>query len=278
MKSTLNIVKRHSFTQYEWRRTHPSRWRHYPVDGYKLNTRTKINAEARPIANTERPAPRVRRPGPVSKFSQRSVLEAAVRLIDRDGYREFSMRSLASEMKIGVMTLYGYFRTKEEILSGIGNLVLNKLGTQLDDSLPWHERIASILRDLHKVLYAHPGAMEMLLIEPVSAPSFDRARNMLLGILLEAGFTKTDTVAAVSSLTSFVVGLTVGQRSRRGRQLERGGSTEAKLRRAKEYPYLHKVAKEYKSLLSEHSFEYGLAHLLNGIRNDLERPPSAPPS
>lgn len=36
------------------------------------------------------------------------------------------MRRLADDLDVGTMTLYGYFRTKEEILDGVADFTLGR--------------------------------------------------------------------------------------------------------------------------------------------------------
>lgn len=77
---------------------------------------------------------------------QRIVLEAAERLISRDGLAQFSMRLLARECGIPAPTLYGYFDSKESVLAALAD-----------------ERIA-LLREyvLCEAQHAKPGTERLL--------------------------------------------------------------------------------------------------------------------
>src|SRR5262245_13608121 len=57
--------------------------------------------------------------GPRPRFTREGVLEAALRVIDAVPPDAFTMRRVADELGMGVMTLYGYVRNKEEILEGV---------------------------------------------------------------------------------------------------------------------------------------------------------------
>ena len=59
------------------------------------------------------------RPGPRPRFTREQVLEAALRVIDREPPEAFTMRRVADELGMGVMTLYGYVGSKGEILAGV---------------------------------------------------------------------------------------------------------------------------------------------------------------
>lgn len=44
-----------------------------------------------------------------------SVLDAAARLMDRDGFKKMTMDAIAREARIGKATIYGYFENKEDV-------------------------------------------------------------------------------------------------------------------------------------------------------------------
>src|ERR1700728_3232788 len=61
--------------------------------------------------------PKERRQRDVSRAASRSaILEAARRVADRDGARDLSLRGVAAEAGFAPAALYGYFRSKDELL------------------------------------------------------------------------------------------------------------------------------------------------------------------
>jgi AcrR family transcriptional regulator len=191
------------------------------------------------------------------------VLRAALRLIDRDGFSALSMRTLAEQMGIGVMTLYGYVRTRRELLDGVGALILDPVGAVAPHSRDWRKDLATSIRELHTVLHAHPGGLELLLHSANSGPAFDRVRNLLLGALRRAGLSRRETVHATTALVSFTVGFTLTElhRARNAPSKKRGGQTA----RGPQFEFLRDVQEEYAEHTSADAFEYGLRHLLQGI-------------
>ncbi len=55
--------------------------------------------------------PRVAAPPDVKE----SVLDAATRLMDRNGFKKMTMEAVAAEAGIGKATIYGYFQNKEDV-------------------------------------------------------------------------------------------------------------------------------------------------------------------
>src|SRR4051812_50158042 len=58
-------------------------------------------------------------PGSRLGLSRERIVEGAIELLDRDGLDVFSMRRLAEELGVGTMTIYGYFRGKDELLDAV---------------------------------------------------------------------------------------------------------------------------------------------------------------
>src|SRR6266508_475194 len=55
------------------------------------------------------------------------VLKAAVRLADKEGIDSLSMRKLARELGVEAMSLYNHVANKDEILSGVLELVADEI-------------------------------------------------------------------------------------------------------------------------------------------------------
>src|SRR6201994_4571167 len=61
--------------------------------------------------------PKERRPRDATRLESRTaILDAARRVAARDGARELSLRGVAAEAGFAPAALYGYFRSKDELL------------------------------------------------------------------------------------------------------------------------------------------------------------------
>ncbi|XRQ10595.1 TetR/AcrR family transcriptional regulator, partial [Actinomadura welshii] len=106
------------------------------------------------------PAPQGRtgRP-PVTSRAQ--IVEAARRVIDRDGWEKLTVRRLAAELGIGATTLYHHVRNKEDLLV----LVLNHyLGGLEHPELPGdpRDRIIVVSRTIRDAAATMPWAAEIV--------------------------------------------------------------------------------------------------------------------
>src|SRR5256885_14776358 len=62
---------------------------------------------------------RLRRRRPRGSLSREQVVEAALALADQEGLEPLSMQNLARRLECGVMTIYGYVDSKEDLLDAI---------------------------------------------------------------------------------------------------------------------------------------------------------------
>ena len=60
-------------------------------------------------------------------LTREQVVEAALALADRDGLEALTMPNLATRLECGVMTIYGYIDSKEDLLDAIAQRGLRDL-------------------------------------------------------------------------------------------------------------------------------------------------------
>lgn len=207
------------------------------------------------------------RPGPRPRFTREEVLRTALDLIDRERPDAFTMRRVAEAMGMGVMTLYGYVRSKEEVVEGVTALAFADEHRQPPCGASWEDRLRTDVAHLHTVCSRHPNLVTLILGQTTASPGLFRLRERMLGTLVEAGFTQERALHAQGILTSYALGFGGAQAGaaidlpERIRELPAG-----------EFPRLTEVADSYASHLSDDAFEYGLELILRGLRTDLHPP------
>jgi len=218
------------------------------------------------------------RPGPRPRFTRHEVLEAALRVIDTVRPEAFTMRRVADELGMGVMTLYGYVRSKEEIVEGVTALAFAEVaakpakgasvrsaprrgrGAPIDAS--WDEQLRWEIRNLHGLCRRHPNLVTLVLAQSSASPGLFRMRERMLGTLLDAGFPESTALHALGVLCSYALGFGGAQAGaapidlpERIRELPPA-----------EFPNLAATADAYTDHLSDEAFEYGLELLIGGLR------------
>jgi AcrR family transcriptional regulator len=212
----------------------------------------------------------VTRRGRDRRFTLDEVVGTALRLIDDEGLEALTMRRLAEELDVTAMSLYSYVRTKEELVDGVYALALEQLNAEIDHSAPWDQQLRDAIRHVHDCFRRHPGLLELFFARSVPSAGIDRVREELLGILRRAGFSPRDAVLAHGSCVSYAMGFAVAERARRGGPPPAQYIQPDSLPRD-EFPYLTEAAADYGAHLSDEAFEYGLVHLIAGLRTDLQR-------
>lgn len=209
------------------------------------------------------PAPAARR-GRGRLCTREQVLEAALQLIDTEGMNALTIRRLAADLGIGVTTVYGYVRTKEEILDEVTRLALQPLRSAEPDGRPWQQQLRERILSLYRALRRHPGATQVLASGQTPGPSFDEFREHALALLRDAGFADREAVRSLHALYSYTVGFaaTAGHSP-----VPSSGDADrlSGLPRGR-FPVLADVATEFSYRFADDSFEFGLDRLLLGIR------------
>ena len=89
-------------------------------------------------------------------------------IVDRDGLDRLSMRRVAEALGVGTMTLYGYFRDKDELLDALIDAAVGDERPTLSGS--WREQLRQLVRVAHQNLTAHPSVVEIRFRQPVLRP------------------------------------------------------------------------------------------------------------
>jgi TetR/AcrR family transcriptional regulator, tetracycline repressor protein len=144
------------------------------------------------------------RRAPRPPLDRAAVLEAASRVLDRDGARGLTMRNVAAELGVAAASLYGHVANKEELVQMVLDRVFDRLPTSYP-GLSWQEQLKEFLRTVRRTFLEHPGLAELTLGRVPAGPNFLVHLESLLQILHDARL--PDRIAA---FTGDLLGLYVG--------------------------------------------------------------------
>lgn len=77
-----------------------------------------------------------------------ALLDAAERLLGRLGYRKVTMEDLAQEAGVSRRTVYVYFRSKEEVVLGTIDRIVDRVSARLEEVARSESSAAERLRDM----------------------------------------------------------------------------------------------------------------------------------
>ena len=155
-------------------------------------------------------AGRTRRQG--SPLSRERVLRSALKLADRGGLAQLSMRNLADELSVEAMSLYHHFANKEEILDGLVDIVFSEI-TDPTDEHDWQDGVRRRATSVREALRRHSWAIGLLESRAVPGLENLRRHDSMLGLLRAAGFSMEMAGHAYALVDSYVYGFALQEKS-----------------------------------------------------------------
>ncbi|WP_232839834.1 MULTISPECIES: TetR/AcrR family transcriptional regulator [Nocardia] len=215
-------------------------------------------------------------------MSRRLILELAIDLVDQEGLRKLTMRRLGSACGVEAMALYRYVHSREDLLSGMVDLLVDDLhadqlaARRQEDG--WQDFLVRLAHGVRQIALDHPELFPLAATRPPEAPWVRpplrslRWMETFLETMLSYGFDDEAAVAAYRSYTTFLLGQLLLEVAARTSQ-ETGESTESAASSARElsdYPNLNRL----QTLLSQdHSaaeFEDALEALLDRLERQVD--------
>jgi AcrR family transcriptional regulator len=217
------------------------------------------------------------RPG----LSKERVFRAAVELADRGGLESLTMRKLAAALGVGVMSLYYYVPNKDELITGMVDLVFGEIelpSTEVDWKTAMRQRAISTREALNR----HRWAVGLMESRAMPGPASFRIHNAVLGYLREGGFSIEMTIQAYSVLDAYIYGFALQEKTvpfedaegaaavaeAQAREFEAQAQEQQLAALGEEFPYLAEVVAGHVAKVGYdfgHAFEYGLDLLLDAL-------------
>lgn len=217
----------------------------------------------------EEPVNTTRRRRPRGSLTREQVVEAALELADAEGLEALTMPRLARRLDCGVMTLYGYVDSKEDLLDAIAQRGLADL--RLPRPLPAGAEpiLLEWGRALRLNLIKHPSMPMIFLSRSVVRPGILYGLEALLGPLDRAGMPPAYGVHAVYAVLTYTTGFVAWELPRT--LLQPPGAYAVSWRREvaslppDDLPLVAGVLDRLPQVAGEDQFELGLAALVAGL-------------
>jgi AcrR family transcriptional regulator len=217
-------------------------------------------------------------------LSRRRILDAALAVIDAEGFEALTIRRIASELAVAPMALYTHFRNKEELLTGLLDLVAGEVSPPDTAARDWKREVARLARDMRRTFLAHPGLVAVVAThEPLASPNVLRVLEGVLALLRRSRF--DDETAAAAFYPVFVY--TMGFVSQEVARLPEGEVTPVEQADAERmmrvqfeslpidrFPLIVELAPHLARCSNDAFFDYGLDCLLLGIEAHMRGGPA----
>jgi AcrR family transcriptional regulator len=195
-------------------------------------------------------------------LSHAAIAAAGLAVIDRDGLGALSMRAVAAELGLGVMSLYRYVTGREEMERLLTDLIFATVDPQVPRGASWQRQVTELAGRARVAIAAHPAVIPLLLAHHQTSPSAWRWLEAMLGALTGAGFTGAQRVVAFRCLIAYVLGALLNESYMP--LAGQGTATLAALSPAA-YPLAAETARQAPRITPDQEFRQGLAILLDGL-------------
>ena len=145
------------------------------------------------------------------RLNRSMILQAALRIVDRDGVDGLSMRRLSEAVGRDPVVLYRHVPNKAAVLDGVAEMVLAQLLVDRSDQ-DWAGQLRTVARDFRQLALKHPNVVPLLVTRPLATPLGQRPPGMLrpledvLALLTSAGFTGEDALHIYRVLFGYLYG------------------------------------------------------------------------
>jgi TetR/AcrR family tetracycline transcriptional repressor len=144
------------------------------------------------------------RRGRPPSLSEEQIAEAAIELSNRVGFEGLTMRGLAAELGVPVMTIYNYVPNKNALFDLISDHLLRPIPIPPPEAGSWEERMRHLQRATRAAVGRHIG----LRFGTGVGRSAEAARlaEGAMSILADGGFDPAQADLAFATLFTFMLG------------------------------------------------------------------------
>jgi TetR/AcrR family tetracycline transcriptional repressor len=198
----------------------------------------------------------------VVRLSNERILAAARDIVEGEGLDALSMRRLAKDLDVWPMSVYRYFRDKDDLLdalaaSAAGEVVIPRPGAS------WREQMVALLEQARAAMSTDTGGR---LPRAFLTPAVLRISEAGLAILEDAGLGKDEAARAWRTLWSYTFGFATFALAPTPAEARRRTRSALAALPDEDYPALTSAADEVAAAFAaDEEFRYGLERLLDGL-------------
>ena len=141
------------------------------------------------------------------------IVEAAWKVVDRQGLGALSTRRVATELDVKSPALYWHVKSKRELLSLMIERTIRDSMRSPPAGLPWWEWLRGYAREHRRILLQHRDSGQIASTAPPTEYLRTRLVPQALVPMLEAGLPREEAAAAIGALASFVLGSVIYEQS-----------------------------------------------------------------
>ena len=156
------------------------------------------------------PPERTRRRGR-EPITREAIVETALRLLDRDGLDELSMRRLADELDTGPASLYWHVGSKDGLLELIFDRVIGEVELPVPEPDRWQEQLKEVARAGRAMILRHRDIVRISIGRIPMGPNALRVSEGIFAILRAGAVPDPLAVTAHHLLFALINGFTLDE-------------------------------------------------------------------
>jgi AcrR family transcriptional regulator len=222
---------------------------------------------------------------PRDTLARERIVKAAIGLLDAKGLEGLNMRALGKELGSAATAVYWHVGSKDNLIAMAGDELWKEIVLPDPTADNWRTAATTMATDLQAMFTRHLWLVQAFGSYVVFGPAKARHDDHSLAIYEAAGFTGTQAEQAMTTVFTFVLGNALGPAAAASitRKLDRGGRNAGERFRdsmakaseiAMAFPRLGarigSAAADY-AAAPEHTFEFGLQAILDGLEARLDR-------
>lgn len=165
------------------------------------------------------PPERTRRRGR-EPITREAIVETALRLLDKDGLDELSMRRLADELDTGAASLYWHVGSKDGLLELIFDRVIGEVEVPAPEPERWQEQLKEVARAGRAMILRHRDIVRISIGRIPMGPNALRVSEGLFAILRAGGLPDQLAVTGHHLLFAIINGFTLDETTDLGVEIE----------------------------------------------------------
>jgi len=127
-------------------------------------------------------------------LTREAIVDAALRVLEREGTDGLSMRRVAEELGTGPASLYWHVASKDELINLLVDRVASEIQVPPPEPARWEEQLKEWMLQARRVFQRYPGVAGLTLGRIPVGPNLVRWTEWLLALLRGAGI--PDRIAA----------------------------------------------------------------------------------
>jgi AcrR family transcriptional regulator len=206
------------------------------------------------------------------------IVAESLRLLDTEGADGFSLPKLGRALGADPTAVYRHFSSKDDLMLAIADRLIEEAMTGLTVQPCWIDTVADAIRRLRMTYRAHPAAAALSAPRTTQRPAEMRIVNVVIGAVLEAGFSGAEAARMYRALGDFMLAWAGGEAALlaldpKQQHADKTAWTSAYLAvdRA-EYPHTWQIRDDLADVTYDDIFETILALVMEGFRARAPRP------